>query len=715
MFKLLSSMTLFLLLTLTAAGSSLDGEELPGLTEFSTSLDFDDECGLDGESDCALNALQHAGKKQSTGVAEEAPHAPATDLHQLKKVAAMDAEQMDGSASFLLESGKEIVMKTSKKNETSILQENASSNESSYSLWWGMGTPIERETHVTCMWGSCASSMGPVECHHLRCICKDGFIFSNSESKCVPKYDVAAKRETGTSCWWHACGGLQSCISHRCVCNEGFEAYHGACLKAGTAPKIPHSDSSDKGPCKTAVRGDKCSKAVEWAMHTGIYESPQNYKSLHPGMSSAEEFQDVIHRSDPTTCPRPCLLRYPTYNTPSFRDPKYRKMKGVAYGPSPLKSHFSRLLNDDFMSEITGAMWADWGRGDMALIKSLGGNTMRLYGNDANTSHRAFLDAAFEKGIDIVAGMSDFGFSQGPNNCLINHWYCFDEAYFYYHQQLKKGFAIDDFKRYHPAFKAMIICNEPDLKIEQNVGKANRAQFTCRAMASIFDALLQAEKDVGVRGNPIAFTTTWAFANYYPRGHFPKNVPALNQMEEFWRCVQDPLGVGQYRPKNDLQAAFRARFVNSFNTQNNAKETRWMMLNKYARSSFWTNDLKIPVFIGEYHNIVYGVKDDLKQMMDAARSERYPFFMGYNFFEFSKRYDKYGNQPKFGLFGYGDCALLDMNYTGQVYTIWNLKPETDKHGFPLVAALKRAFGTGENVPALSHPHLPCMSRTLGVQ
>ena len=39
---------------------------------------------------------------------------------------------------------------------------------------------------------------------------------------------------------------------------------------------------------------------------------------------------------------------------------------------------------------------------------------------------------------------------------------------------------------------------------------------------------------------------------------------------------------------------------------------------------------------------------------------------------FSVRYDKGGSEKKFGMFGYGDCALLDMNYSGQVYTIWDL-------------------------------------------
>ena len=52
----------------------------------------------------------------------------------------------------------------------------------------------------------------------------------------------------------------------------------------------------------------------------------------------------------------------------------------MSYGPTPVKRPGSPLHSDDFMSDIAGAMWADWGRGDLQLIKDLGGNTIRMYG-----------------------------------------------------------------------------------------------------------------------------------------------------------------------------------------------------------------------------------------------------------------------------------------------------------------------------------------------
>jgi len=462
------------------------------------------------------------------------------------------------------------------------------------------------------------------------------------------------------------------------------------------------------GMCDTVTRWSnayqECYAAVEWARTKGIYEKPENYPGLLADVSSVEEFQFYFHHNGKAKCPPPCLLEYAMYSTPSFREPGYRVLKGVSYGAAPLKSAHSRLTSDDFMADITGAQLYSWGRGDMNLMKDLGANAMRMYGNDAETSHRTFLDEAMKLDMDVIAGMSDFGFIQGPNNCILNDYYCFEEAHFYYKKNLLKGFVVKNFTTYHPALKALIMANEPDLKTQPR-------WKLCRATASIFDAILEAEKEVGVTENLIALTFTWSFANFHGKG----GVPALGQMEDFWKCIHNPSAPpSSYTPKNDLVKAFKQRFVNSFNTANTAHEVEQMILNKYGQSSFWTDDMKIPVFIGEYHSIRHGMKDDLTDMMSFAKSPKYPFFKGYSFFEFSKRYDKGGSEAEFGMFGYGDCILMDMNYSGQVYTIWNLKPETDKDGYPLVKALKNAFGTGRELPNLQTPHLPCRMGTMGV-
>ncbi|CAE8685803.1 unnamed protein product [Polarella glacialis] len=419
--------------------------------------------------------------------------------------------------------------------------------------------------------------------------------------------------------------------------------------------------------CETVHRfgGSDCSTAVNWARKDGIYANPDWFPELQAGASSWEEFQMHIHSASPDQCPKPCTLTYDSYSAPTFRSAGMPVMKGIAYGPAPLKSDKKVLLNDDFTDEIAGAMWAPWGRNDLQVIKDMGANTIRLYGNDPNVSKRDFLDEAMKDGFSVISGMSDYGFIQGPTPCEKDNWYCFDQVYESYMVNLKHGLTINNFTSYHPALKALIISNEPDLKVKPR-------SLTCRAMVSSWDAILQAEKDLGVTGNPIAFTVTFTFASW------GAGAPGLSQMQDFYHCLKNPGAAPTlYTPKNDVLKAYNERFVNSFNTNNPAADVKRLLIDKYARS-FWNSALKIPLFIGEYHSTYKAVRQDLKDMMAVASDQRYPFFMGLNFFEFSVRYDKGGSEMNFGAFGYGNCLLSNMNFSGDVYSIWNLVPTKDK-------------------------------------
>ncbi|CAJ1396150.1 unnamed protein product [Effrenium voratum] len=456
-----------------------------------------------------------------------------------------------------------------------------------------------------------------------------------------------------------------------------------------------------EGSCQTAKRGDECYVAVSWAMTDGIYDHPEWWPELQPGASSFEEFQQHQHLMNSTLCPEPCMVRYPEYSVPTFRSDHSRVMKGVSYGASPLKTTGVLLTDDDFMTDITGAMWDSWGRGDLDLLKSMGVNTLRMYGNDLNYSHRSFLDGALKRDMDIIVGLSDWGFIQGPDPCEKKGYLCFDQVYEAYKGNLLKGFAIKNYTMYHPALKALIISNEPDLKVHPRTD-------VCRAMISSLDAILQAEKDLNVTGNPIALTVTFSFAS------FGKDPPGLGQMEELYGCLQNPEAAPtNYTPKNDVLSAFKQRWVHSFNTAAPGHVVEELFLDKYHKSSFWSEEMKIPLFIGEYHSVHVGAKDDLPILVGDALSPKYPFFRGYNFFEFSVRYDKGGSEEAFGMFGYGDCPLLDMNYSGQVYTVWNLVPSPDKYGYPLSVALSNAYGKGKKLPKLRNS--PCLEETLGVR
>ncbi|CAK9113975.1 unnamed protein product [Durusdinium trenchii] len=474
----------------------------------------------------------------------------------------------------------------------------------------------------------------------------------------------------------------------------------------GTVDGILHLDDDwikqDKvaGECATAKRGDECFIAVNWAMSDGIYEHPEWWPELQAGASSFEEFQAHQHLMNATLCPQPCMVRYQQYLVPTYRSQHQYPMKGVSYGASPLKNTGVLLTDDDFMTDITGAMWDSWGRGDLDLLKSMGVNTLRMYGNDLNYSHRSFLDGAYKRDMDIIVGLSDWGFIQGPDPCDRNGYECFSQVYEAYKNNLLKGFTIRNYTMYHPALKALIISNEPDLKVHPRTS-------VCRAMISSLDAILQAEKDLNVTENPIAFTVTFSFAA------FGKNPPGLGQMQELYHCLEHPEAPPtNYKPKNDVLTAFHQRWVHSFNTAAPGHVVEELFLDKYKKSIFWSEKMKIPLFIGEYHSVHVGAKDDLPILVGDALSPTYPFFLGYNFFEFSVRYDKGGSEKKFGMFGYGDCPLLDMNYSGQVYTIWDLVPAPDKYGYPLSVALSAAYGKGSKLPTLRKS--PCMEATLGV-
>lgn len=43
---------------------------------------------------------------------------------------------------------------------------------------------------------------------------------------------------------------------------------------------------------------------------------------------------------------------------------------------------------------------------DLHVMKQLGANTVRLYGNNPNQSHEGFLDEAHRQELKVVAGMS---------------------------------------------------------------------------------------------------------------------------------------------------------------------------------------------------------------------------------------------------------------------------------------------------------------------
>mmetsp|Transcript_7835 Transcript_7835/g.22494 ORF Transcript_7835/g.22494 Transcript_7835/m.22494 type:complete len:1069 (-) Transcript_7835:99-3305(-) len=335
-------------------------------------------------------------------------------------------------------------------------------------------------------------------------------------------------------------------------------------------------------------------------------------------------------------------------------------MKGISYGPVPLRT-MGTLPDDDFMSESTKALWGPEGRSDLALIKSLGANTVRLYGNDPSLDHTEFLDEALNQGLQVIAGISDYPYTQMPGNCLSTEFNCYTQVKEQYLQNLKRGFlAVGN--AYHPALRTMILMNEPDLKFP------NGPKSYCKAIISAFDAVLDAEREVGIAGQAPTFTTTFSFGVCGGGCKKLGEKPAIGQMLELRQAMQDPASVG-YKPKNDLWAAYKLRFINSVNTANPATDMPWLFLDKY-------NELfpTVPVFVGEYHSPrTLDQQRDLETILETARDPK-SMLMGISFFEFQVRYDKGGSEMSFGMFGLEAREVKDMWIKSGTFTANCLKP-----------------------------------------
>jgi len=353
-------------------------------------------------------------------------------------------------------------------------------------------------------------------------------------------------------------------------------------------------------------------------------------------------------------------------------------LKGISYGPAPLKAA-GRLPNDDFMADSAKAQWSTSGRGDLAIMKKLGANAVRLYGNDPREDHKPFLDEAHSQGLQVIPGMSDYPFTQMPKNCITTEYNCYSQIKEQYKSNLENGF-LDKDGSYHPALKTIIVINEPDLKIP---GESQPKKFS-RAIISAIDGMLDAEKEAGASGNFPNFTATFSFGvcTACPGS---KSKPSLGQMLELRRAMEKPEDYG-YTPKNDLAKIYKSRFTNSFNTNNPATDMKPLFLDDYE-ALFSTT----PVFIGEYHAPHVPVGQDLEKILSIAQSSS---LVGVSFFEYQVRYDKGGSEMEFGMFGLGVQKIASMDFFGTSFPVWCLTEVADKQssGVTVVDELAKAFG-----------------------
>lgn len=374
--------------------------------------------------------------------------------------------------------------------------------------------------------------------------------------------------------------------------------------------------------------------------------------------------------------------------------PKFaQQIKGISWGPVPLKSpqNASKLHQDDWMDETAKPMWGKRGRADLRVMKALGANMVRLYGNNPDSDHSRFLNEAEAEGLRVTPGISDFPFFQKQvGSCESTNYNCYDQIMPLYLENLRRGFLTRD-REYHPAMAYMIIINEADLKMPHNatVWMPDGPRLMCKAIISAFDAMLDAEKAAGLRGAGINFTATFSFAKCTACGAF-QHSPALGQMAELEKAMLDPASYG-YRPKNDLARAYRTRWTHSFNTANTADELPGLFLNSYQQEFPTT-----PVFIGEYHRPGANLLTDLPRIFNESASSS--LLLGASFFQYQVAYWKGGSEEEFGekdfgMFELGNYVISRMPYFGETYNVYCLVP-AHRPGTQgtLPAAVAQGFG-----------------------
>lgn len=344
------------------------------------------------------------------------------------------------------------------------------------------------------------------------------------------------------------------------------------------------------------------------------------------------------------------------------------------------------------MADDAKPLWGARFRGDLQVMKALGANHVRLYGNNPSNSHANFLNEAAATGLKVIIGMSDYPYTQAADNCLFTTGFdCYSQVKAQYLENLKKGLLVDG--RYNPALAEVIVINEPDLKLPG----IDKPKGWTKGIISAIDGMLDAEKEMGVTGPLVNFTATFSFGVCglceaikdqlgLSAGEAPP--PGIGQMVELRAAMLDPQKMVGYTPKNNMAKFYKERFSNSFNTANPAKDIATMFMPDYI-----TLFPSVPVSIQEYHkpDLAMSQEADLKEIVKLA--EDTDLLRGISFFEFQVRYDKGGSEAEFGMFGLSDnFTFATWTYFGDEVHAFCLTPVYDQAGMPLSSAVAAAFG-----------------------
>lgn len=500
-----------------------------------------------------------------------------------------------------------------------------------------------------------------------------------------PSFQLVADLRCG-----HVCRGEAHMLPERfCGTSETFAVYRirQAPIGSAAAPSpavgaLPEASATSRPSTgttatSTGTSATSATAAATTTTTTTIARKPR--AGARPASSSAHgkgEKSAGDGRAGARVAPR-AASKPPPKNGGTPKAP----LKSICYAPVPSKGSSTPFDNDDFMSPNTSALWGPQGRHDLRIIKKLGANAVRLYGNDLSVDHRSFLEEAHRLGLSVIAGISDYPYVQMEGSCIASKMNCYQQIKDAYASNLRNGFLLPN-KSYHPALSTVVVMNEPDLKFVPVM----QPKVFCRGMISALDAVVDAEKEAGVVGPRPNLTVTFSFGVCEACSRF-RNHPAVAQMDELRRAMHKPQLVS-YSPKNNLSVVYESRFTNSFNTANPVADLKRMFLDTYDE-----HFRGVPVFLGEYHSPhVADQAADLEGALQVA-ADPSTMLMGLSFFEFQVRYDKGGSEMDFGMFELGREAISKVDVGSGSYTAWCLEPQRGKAGqAPLPAAVAKAFG-----------------------
>jgi len=394
----------------------------------------------------------------------------------------------------------------------------------------------------------------------------------------------------------------------------------------------------------------------------------------------------------------------------------------MCYAPTPAKTEM-KFPTDDYMAQWAQPFWGTPGRDDLSAIRAMNIDTLRLYGNDPRLNHKHFLNRAYELGISVVVAISDYPYTQDTTGkCAAGLPYnCFNEIRSQYSAMLRNGFAEkgpDGLMYYHPSIKAVILINEPELKITYNGKIAEEAWsegYYAKALLSAIDGALAAEEDMHLHGRFPPFTVVHSFATCPTcKSNVAGNkagevqvgtLAALGFMYDFVVGMLSP-NLYDYAPHHDLRAALQHRFLLGFNTQDITDTICGQVLQPLKSSPL----SGMPVWAGEYKawyqsekkNPISDFQTDYGKIASWVGSSSCggagANLTGVSIFEFQVSYFKgtKEHQMDFGIYELGKKQIATTQKaeetSWQQYPVWCLHKKRNNAGDSWVDAVAKVLG-----------------------